>query len=86
MSSSVLTPIQQAHVDSAFPECCAEMARHLLAGAVVHIGRQHEVGEAPPYAITAVGTDFWIDCCPSAAAAQQLARDLGLRVEAGGAG
>ncbi|MDN7577029.1 hypothetical protein E2P84_40880 [Burkholderia cepacia] len=75
-----LTVIQQAQVKKAFPECHEEMARYLADGAKVVIGRQTDVSEAPPIAITVCGTDFWIDCCDTETEAVQLCESLGLTV------
>ncbi|MBK1902007.1 MULTISPECIES: hypothetical protein [Burkholderia] len=75
-----LTALQQEQVKKAFPECHEEMARYLAGGAKVVIGRQTDVSEAPPFAITVTGTDFWIDCCNTEAEAVQLCESLGLTV------
>lgn len=77
-----LTADQQDHVDKVFPECRVEMAQYLAAGADVVIGLQNEVGEAPPYAITVKGTNFWVDCFRTVADAAAAARRLGLKVVA----
>lgn len=79
-SGMKLTEAQQAQVKKAFPECHEEMARYLATGAKVVIGRQNDVPEAPPFAITVSGTDFWIDCCNTEAEAVHLCESLGLTV------
>lgn len=76
-----LTPTQQAYVDQVpFKEVRPALAEFLASGVEVVIGRQHEVPEAPPFAITVHGTEFWIGCCASADEASALAESLGLRV------
>jgi hypothetical protein len=76
-----LTAVQAEHVANVFPECRAEMSLYLAGGAEVVVGRQREVGEAPPYSITVAGTNFWIDCCATEPEAHARARALGLRAQ-----
>lgn len=76
-----LTSAQSAHVSKVFPECRADMARFLERGAKVAIYKQNECGaDVQPYAIAVAGTDFWIECCETAEAAEALADSLGLKV------
>jgi hypothetical protein len=79
-----MTPIQMAHVASAFPECRSEMALFLEAGVDVVIGKQNACGpDVPPIAIAvAVDQAFWVDCCDTVEKAKALATTLGLRVVA----
>jgi len=74
-----LTDAQAAHVAAAPPECRADMAGYLAAGASVVIYRQSECGkDVPPFALGVEGTDFWIDCCDSPEDAVAQATKLGL--------
>lgn len=77
-----LTPPQATHVAKAFPEARADMAAFLARGVAVCIGPQNECGtDVPPIAIWVVEKpEFFIDCCPTVAAAKELASALGLRV------
>jgi hypothetical protein len=76
-----LTEVQQALVDAAFPECRSDMAAYLEKATDVVIIRQRECGDdVPPFAIVAKGSDFWIDCAETVAAANSRAHALGLNI------
>lgn len=75
-----LTALQLEQVAKAPRGCREDMEHYLSSGAQVTIEHQNEVGEAKPYAVQVVGTDYWIDCYASAAEAAEAAKALGLEV------
>ncbi|HCF2446995.1 TPA: hypothetical protein NIA45_004663 [Pseudomonas aeruginosa] len=80
----VLNPEQQAHVDSAFPECRADLAGYLERGVDVVVYRQTECGDdVPAFAVAPHDRqDFWLGCWETEALAVEGATKLGLRVVA----
>lgn len=77
-----LTPAQQAHVESAFPECRAQLAEYLERGVEVVVFRQNECGDdVPPFAVAPKDhQDFWLGCWDTPELAAAGAVSLGLRV------
>lgn len=77
-----ITPAQQAYVQSAFPECRAEMADYLARGVEVVVYRQNECGDdVPPFAVAPKERqDFWIGCWDTPELAATEAVSLGLQI------
>lgn len=77
-----LSPLQQSHVDSAFPECRQRIAEYLARGAEVRVFQQTECGsDVPPYAVAPVDDpEFWLGCWDTHELATECAIALGLRV------
>ncbi|HBO5514606.1 TPA: hypothetical protein L4559_003501 [Pseudomonas aeruginosa] len=77
-----LSPAQQAHVNSAYPECRDQIADYLKRGVDVVIFKQNECGDdTPPFAVAPKDDlGFWLGCWDTQELAAEGATALGLRI------